>query len=83
MMDGPPKVHKTNIQPYGTYVCEAGTLKFWEEGYVAPSGDCGYVNVSLAPEYIYLLGGRENNKQYDFILDKRDGDSDRRYWYIY
>jgi len=83
MMDGPPKVHKTNVQPYGKYVCEAGALTFMEEGSVAPSGECGYVDVTFAPEYIYLLGGRENNKCYDFRLDEQHGDSDRKNWYIY
>ena len=83
MMDGPPKVHKTNGQPYGKYVCEAGTLTFMEEGNVAPSGEAGYVNAELASEYIYLLDGRENGIQYDFMWEHRDGDSERRYWYIY
>jgi len=83
VMDGPPKVHKTNEQPYGKYVCEAGTLIFMEEGYVAPSGDCGYVDADLTPEYIYLLDGRENGKRYNFMREKRDGDYDRRYWYVF
>ena len=83
MMDGPPKFHKSNGQPYGKYVGEAGTLTFMEEGAVAPSGEDGYVIPELAPEYMYLLDGRENGEWYDFKLERREGDSDRRYWYIY
>ena len=83
VMDGPPKVLKTNGQPYGKYVCEAGTLSFMEESKVAPNGEAGYVYAEFAPEYIYLLDGRENNKWYKFMREKRDGDSERRYWYIY
>jgi len=83
VMDGPPKVLKTNGQPYGEYVCEAGTLLFTEEGKVAPSGEAGYVDIGFAPEYLYLLDGRENNKSYKFMWEKRVGDSERRYWYIY
>ena len=81
--DGPPEVLKTNGQPYGKYVCEAGTLSFMEEGSVAPSGEAGYVDAKLTPEYIYLLDGRENNKGYKFMWEKRVSDSERRYWYIY
>jgi len=83
MMDGPPKVLKTNGQPYGKYVCEAGTLSFMEESSVAPSGEAGYVDAEFTPEYIYLLDGRENYQSYNFMWGKQDDDSERRYWYIY
>ena len=79
MRDGAPKT-RSNVLPDGKYVCEAGTLTFWHGSPVAPSGDAGYVDVELTPEYIYLLDGRENNKQYDFKLDERHGYYDT--WYM-
>ena len=78
--DGAPKT-RSNVLPDGEYACEAGTLTFWHDSVTAPSSDSGFVDVELAPEYIHLLNGRENNTRYGFRLDERHGGYDT--WYIF
>ena len=79
MRDGAPNT-RSNVLPDGEYACEAGSLTFWHDSPVAPSGDTGYVDVELAPEYIYLLNGQENNTRYGFRVHERHGDHDT--WYM-
>ena len=75
--------NKTNFMPYGTYTGEAGTLTFQVDSHDGWSDDRGYVGIQLAPDYIYLLGGQENNiMYYTFQLDNRDNDSDLSHWHI-
>ena len=80
--DGNPS-GKTNLMPLGSYTGEAGTLTFDIDSPVSPSGDSGLVFIQLAPDYIYLLGGRENNTTYEFLLDKGDNGSDLWRFQIY
>ena len=80
---GASGVQKNNVMPLGIYAGEAGTLTFDTDSHVAPSSDHGYVLIELASEYIYMLNGEENNKEYEFQLDEWDNDSDKWRWHIY
>ena len=80
ILDEPPKT-RSNILPEGEYTSEAGTLTFIRDSPVSPSGEAGYVQFELAPEYMYLLDGYENNRLYFFRLNERYAGSDT--WYIY
>ena len=83
MREGPPKINKTNLMPRGAYSCEAGTLIFETDNPDAPSGDRGYAEVKFAEAYLHLLGGRDNDKVYGFVLDEWDDGSNVWQWHIY